>query len=82
MCSTGCKTQDHSDWGTCVRSKALQYEGVEAHQFNTGVNRTLDEYRAVRAEGIQPEGVSMKAINQARQITDITGTPFRADEVG
>lgn len=80
-CSTGCPTQDHPDWGSCVRSKRLQTADVTAHQFNTSLYHTQDEYRRAREDGLQPENVTMSAINEARRLSDALGKPYRADKV-
>lgn len=40
----------------------------------------LDRYAAVRAEGSQPSATTDRAIDDARRISDHTGTAFRADQ--
>lgn len=70
-CSTGCPTQDHANWGECVRSKNLQLNGLES----LGGNRTaqkaqdkeLDLYGQARSAGLQPKSTkaadSIAALN-------------------
>lgn len=42
----------------------------------------LSAYRDARAEGIQPAGTSMKAIEEAKQASDNLGKPFNAESMG
>jgi hypothetical protein len=42
----------------------------------------LEAYRKARAEGIQPAGTSMKAINEAKAASDNLGTAFNAETMG
>ena len=63
-----------------MRAKGLQYEGVEAHQVNQQQRRDSDNYVAARNEGMQPEGVARKHVDFARRVTEMTGTPYRADQ--
>ena len=78
-CSSGCPTKNHRSWGACVRAKALQVQDVEAHKYNSGINRQLDEYRKARYDGLQPDSVYAKDVDAARRITDATGVPYRGD---
>jgi hypothetical protein len=80
VCSSGCPTKRCKSYGECLRSKNLQVQDVETHKRATNQNRVIDDYVAARRDGLQPEGVTAKAVKQAREFTDITGTPFRADK--
>ena len=42
----------------------------------------LKAYKAARAEGIQPAGTTMKAINEAKQASDNLGRAFNAENMG
>ena len=42
----------------------------------------LKAYKAARAEGIQPAGTTMKAINEAKQASDNLGRAFNAESMG
>ena len=42
----------------------------------------LSAYRDARAEGIQPAGTSMKAIEEAKQASDNLGRAFNAENMG
>ena len=39
----------------------------------------LDAYREARAQGIQPAGTTMKAINEAKAASDTLGTAYNAE---
>lgn len=63
--SAGCVEGGHSNWGECVRSKAVQLNGIESIN---GVDRTkqkkwdyeLDSYREARDGGLQPRSTNLK----------------------
>lgn len=83
-CSTGCPTPGaHGSYGECMRSKGTKVayansaKNLDATQQKKW-DRELDAYRAARAEGIQPSGTSMKKVEDAKRISDLTGTAFRA----
>jgi hypothetical protein len=80
VCSSGCLSKNHESYGACLRAKHLQVQDVETHKRATAQNRVIDDYVAARRDGLQPEGVTAKAVKQAREFTDLTGTPFRADK--
>jgi hypothetical protein len=42
--------------------------------------RVMDDYVDARNAGMQPEGVTAKAVAIARAETERTGVPFRADK--
>jgi hypothetical protein len=67
-CSTGCPTQDHVSYGQCMKSKGLR-TGVQqqSQSYQTG-NRfwtEIKEYRAARAQGIQPKSSKLEDIRSA-----------------
>lgn len=80
MCSSGCPTKDHKTFGECMRAKNLQVGDPEAHKYINNQNRVIDDYVSARRDGLQPEAVTAKAVKQAREITDATGFPYRADK--
>lgn len=83
MCSTGCPTPGaHRTWGECLRSKNLQVQDVETHKYASSQHRVINDYVDARRDGLQPESVTAKAVKQAREITDQTGVPYRADAGG
>lgn len=79
-CTSGCPTPGaHASWGECARSKHVQIEGVQAHQYNVGMRKQAEEYVKARAAGLQPATVFKKDVDKAWRLTDKTGAPFRAD---
>ncbi len=42
-------------------------------------DRRLEDYRATRAEGIQPEGTATRQIEAAKRASDDAGQAFRGD---
>lgn len=79
-CSSSCRTQDHTSYGDCLRSKSLQVAGVEAHKFNQHRTSEIREYVRAREAGLQPKSFFRKDVNAAWKVTDRTGVPFRADK--
>jgi hypothetical protein len=79
-CRSGCPSQDHQSWGECARASRLQVAGVEAHQYNTNLNRQLDDYAVARRDGLQPETWRAADVNAAYRATDSLGVPYRADK--
>lgn len=80
MCSSSCRTQDHKNWGECVRSKGLQIADVDAHVANGSIKRQINEYVSCRKEGMQPDGIGDSHVKHARAMTAATGVPYRADK--
>lgn len=80
MCSSGCPSQDHETYGACLRAKRLEVSDPEAHRRNQSMHRALDDYVDARRSGIQPATVFPKDVALAREVTEKTGVPFRADE--
>lgn len=80
MCSSGCPSQDHSSYSECLRSKRLQVSDPEAHRRNQAMYHAIDDYVDARRSGIQPATVFPKDVALAREVTEQTGVPFRADK--
>jgi hypothetical protein len=80
-CSSGCPTQDHANWGECVRLKRIETSGVEAYLQNRRIYSASDAYRKAREDGLQPEGVTHAQVEAAYRTSDVIGKPYRADEV-
>lgn len=80
-CSSSCTTRDHSSYGECLKAKNLMVGWAASHK---GIDRTrekrwdrnLENYRAARAQGIQPESTSPAAIRAAVEISNVTGTAY------
>lgn len=81
-CSTGCPTPGaHKSWGECVRSKRLQLSDIAAHEDNNIIYRASDMYREAREDGLQPDKVSVAAVTHARRVSEMSGVPYRADQL-
>ena len=81
-CSSGCPTPGaHQSFGACLRSKALHIGDPEARRYRRSQESSINEYLDARNEGMQPQSVSKKDVDFARQVTKATGVPFRADGV-
>lgn len=79
-CSSGCPTQDHTSWGACVRSKNLRTPALSVDMLTQqkSADKTLDEYAKARSYGIQPKSTHSHHVQAAVQISEQTGTPFKA----
>lgn len=79
---------DHTQCGDeCFGCKArgLQLNTGDASSNKATTNKKwdgeLDAYRAARAEGIQPAGTTMKAVQEARRASDALGAAYSADSM-
>lgn len=83
-CSSGCSTKDHRSWGECVKAKnariayAASARGSDATAQKQW-DAELQAYRDARAEGIQPDGTTMKKIDAARRASDKAGAAYGRD---
>ena len=83
-CRSGCPTQDHANWGECLRASNIQMNAGDA---SGGMVRSgwthkkwdgeLQAYRDARAQGIQPKSTKMKDIRAAVEISNKTGKAFK-----
>jgi len=72
-CSSGCPTPGaHRSYGHCLKSKGAHVSNeIRATAMDRGKwNAELRAYAAARAEGLQPEGVSMREIDAAKRAAD------------
>ena len=79
-CRTGCPTQDHANWGECLRASNLEFGTGDA---NSGASMPkkkfeaeLQAYRDARKQGIQPTGTSMAKIQAAVELSNKAGKAF------
>lgn len=82
-CTSGCVTRDHESYGQCLKSKGLRvaYCNSASNQDYTSQkkwDRSLDNYRAARAGGIQPAGTTPDAVERAVRLSDAAGTAWTA----
>lgn len=84
-CASSCRTQDHSSYGECLRSKRVATTGLETTNPSFATDRQkkwdkeLNAYEAAVKQGVQPEGTTMPKIEKAMKISEATGKAFRAD---
>lgn len=69
-CTSGCKTQDHASYGECLRSNMPSVKNStrsvdDLYAKNALNTMEITEYRAARAQGIQPKTTRLPDIRQA-----------------
>lgn len=83
-CTTGCQTKTCESYAACLRNKGARvaYCNSAGGSDLTTQKRWDNEianYRAARADGLQPASTRQADIDTARRISDATGTAYRAD---
>lgn len=69
-CKSGCKTQDHASYGECLRANKPTVwnptrSGDDLYAKEHLNNLEITEYRAARAQGIQPKTTRLPDIRAA-----------------
>lgn len=81
-CRTGCPTQDHDSWGDCLRAANLKvaFCGIGGGDATTQKNwdKSIEAYRAAKAQGIQPAGTKASQVRAAVEQSNRTGEAFVA----
>ena len=81
-CRTGCRTQDHTSWGDCLRASNIQMNAGDAAatkaMSKSKWNNELDAYQSARDQGIQPAGTRMGQITAAIEASDKIGRAYDA----
>ena len=82
-CTSSCPTQDHKSWGDCIRSKNLKIAYCQSaagkdYTQQKKWDKELGSYEAARKEGIQPQGTKTHHIENAKRLSDATGSAFDA----
>lgn len=79
-CRTGCPTQDHANWGECLRAANLSMNAGDAKSgmIDNGYTKRkwdaeLKAYKDAREQGIQPKSTRMKDIRAAVELSDKKG---------
>lgn len=85
ICTTGCPTQDHPSWGSCVRAKrtSVTYCRSATNPRNDSTaerrwNKELDLYESARKQGIQPDTTKARDIMHAIKESDRVGAAYGA----
>lgn len=80
-CRSGCRTQDHANWGECARASNISIgagESAPGQYTAKSWDKELDAYKDARAQGIQPEGTSMDKISAAVKASEKMGKAYDA----
>jgi len=77
-CRSGCKTQDHENWGECARAANFSITDPLANAASKLANKELNAYREARKNGIQPASTRIKDINKAVRLADKVGRAVKA----
>ena len=83
-CRAGCKTQNHVSYSECLRSANVTVTAVVNSPLQGMYETTkteLSAYKAARANGIQPEGTTMRKVRDAERATRLMGTPYNANSM-
>lgn len=83
-CTSGCRTRDHASYADCLKAKNTRIafcDSVNGRDATRQKNwdRELDAYRAVRKEGIQPDGTTMAKVTEAKALSDAAGAAYGRD---
>ena len=82
-CRSGCKEKTHETYSECLQASNLHVNTGDAGRAEGMTSRKwdaeLNAYKAARAEGIQPAGTTMRAVNEARAASDKLGAAYNAD---
>lgn len=82
-CSSSCREGNHATYGECLRAKNMKtaymqdWKGKDA-TAQKKADKNLDAYQSARKYGIQPRSTRAADVQQAIQISDQTGTAFKA----
>ena len=82
-CRSGCKTQDHDSYAECCRDGAprvIYANAASGHDYTAQKkwDQELADYRAARAQGIEPAGTDRRSIDEAVKVSDMAGKAFNA----
>ena len=70
-CRSGCPTPGaHATWGECARAANLQTQVGDVVDANRKLARNLDEYRRVRAQGLQPQSIRRPFVEATKRAAD------------
>lgn len=83
-CASSCKSQNHSSYGACLRSKGVAVTGLEStnpsftREATKSWDSELDAYAAARKQGIQPASTKREHIEAAVEVSQQLQVPFDA----
>lgn len=65
-CSVKCETRNHRTFGECMRAKRLNLApNLSETNVQKKWDRELDAYDSARRQGVEPEGTTMKKVDEA-----------------
>jgi hypothetical protein len=76
-CTSGCFTQDHHSYAECLRSKNAGLSVVTPSAEYSQRNKwwtEVSEYRAARAQGIQPKSTQLSDIRSAVRRSELSNS--------
>lgn len=77
-CRSGCKTQDHVNWGECARAANITVSNDPIAQSIKATDKELSAYRDARKQGIQPRSTKMHDIKAAVMASNTLGKAVQA----
>jgi len=79
-CRTGCPTQDHENWGECLKQSGLQVNTGDANSSKMMPQKKwdaeLNAYQSAISQGIEPATTNMKDIRGAVEVSNLAGKAF------
>lgn len=78
-CSSGCLTRDHKTYGECLKSKSVSHPPTILSSAQKLWDGELRAYERAVSQGIQPDGTTMKKIDEAVRKSDASGVAYRAE---
>lgn len=80
-CRTGCPTKDHESYADCLRDSGIRVAySNSANGYDLSKQKRWDQelsdYRDLRAQGIQPDGTTRRAIDKAARLSDEAGVAY------
>lgn len=78
-CRSGCKTQDHANWGACARAADLQIDrhGLKGFRhLEKDKDKRLASYESARNSGLQPKTTQWQDIRAASETGGVAHTPI------
>lgn len=76
-CRTGCRTQDHANWGECARDANLRIGDAGKQRQMNNSEKELNAYKDARKAGIQPASTKMADVQKAVRMSETVGTAVK-----
>ena len=83
-CRSGCKTQDHASYASCLRAARVTVNATMGSQLAGMYDKTkadLSAYENARRNGIQPGGTTVEKVRQAEAASRTLGRPYDANSM-